>query len=124
MDEHRSFWKSQYILNILLYAGSIIGFMIIGLFFVEYQFKQQQKLFTKEIKLLVAGLCFGTYLIFFLNIILYGRMISFLNSEFYLGESLVGGIENGLLLLGLTLTFLLVFLERAIPIQREQDLTV
>ena len=56
--------------------------------------------------------------------LLYGRMAHFLNSEYYLGESLTAGISNEYVLLLVVFLWIIVFLERAVPMQKEQELTI
>lgn len=119
-----SFWRSQFYLQIglnILGPLILIGFLL-GMTITI--FKQQQKLFTKEIYRWVLGLYFLIFAGFLAHPILYGRMIHFLNTEFYLGEKLTSGISpEPLIGLGI-LFFVIVFLQRAIPMQNEQDLTV
>ena len=121
---HLDFWKAQFYLQIalkflgwILFVGFLIGISITNI-------KQQQKLFTREIYRWVLGLYFLIFAGFIAYPILYGRMIHFLNTEYNLGEPLTSGIATKPLLgLGI-LFFVIIFLQRAIPIQNEQDLTV
>ncbi len=123
-DSDIAFWKSQFYLQIgldflgwFLFIGVLIGLSVTNVL-------QQQKLFTTEVYRWVLGLYFLIFAGFIAHPILYGRMIHFLNSEYFLGESLTSGFEQGpLIVLGI-LFFLIIFLQRAIPIQNEQDLTV
>jgi magnesium-transporting ATPase (P-type) len=123
-DEHTSFWRSQYILLNILKFGGFIGFLIFSLLFAGVNFQQNRKFFTSEVKNLIYWLGFGVYAYFFLEMILYGRMILFLNEEFYLVEHIVGGDSEELLWLGIALIIAASFIEKAIPMQQEQDLTV
>jgi magnesium-transporting ATPase (P-type) len=123
-DEHTSFWRSQYILLNALKFGGYIGFLIFTLLFANINFQQNRKFFTSEIRSLIYWLSFGVFAYFFLEMILYGRMILFLNEEFYLGEHIVGGGSEELLWLGIALIIAVSFIEKAIPMQNEQDLTV
>jgi hypothetical protein len=121
---NESFWKSQFYWLLFLYgAGPVIaGLLFVG--FAVLMFKQKERLFTKEIK---NGIHAFFWLImggFFLNGILFGRMIHFLNNNHGLGEKLTAGISNELITLATAILILIVFIERAIPIQEEQDLTV
>ncbi|HBQ58702.1 MAG TPA: hypothetical protein DD671_03525 [Balneolaceae bacterium] len=121
---HLDFWKTQFHLQIalqflgwLLFIGFLIGISVTN-------FKQQQKLFTREVYRWVLGLYFLIFAGFIAYPILYGRMIHFLNAEYNLGEPLTSGIApEPLIGLGI-LFFVIVFLQRAIPMQNEQDLTV
>ncbi len=124
IEKHKAFWKSQFYLEILFrYAGFAVIFITM-LVFSELNFKQNNKLFTKEVKWGLGGFMFVIYGAYFGGYFLYGRMILFLNKEFYLGESIVGGGSQELLFMGTILLFLFIVFERAIPIQKEQDLTV
>lgn len=123
-NEHTSFWQSQYTLSIALKYGGHVGFMIFVIVFVAVNFKQDQKIFTKEKKYLIYGLSMGLFAYFFLEMVLYGRMILFLNEEFYLGEHIVGGVSEPLLWLAMALTIFVTYIEKGIPMQEEQDLTV
>jgi len=118
------FWKSQFQLTIGL---TVFGWVIFIGFLIGMSItitRQQQKLFTREIYHWVLGLYFLIFAGFLVHPILYGRMIHFLNTEFYLGEPLTSGISpEPMLGLGVLL-FLVIFLEKAVPMQNEQDLTV
>lgn len=122
--KHEGFWKFQFYLEIIFKYGGLIFLFLILFIYSEINFKQERKLFTKEIKWVFAGLCFAFLGAYFIELLLYGRMIYFLNTEFYLGESLVGGGSQYLLNLGIVFLFLIIFIEKAIPIQEEQDLTI
>lgn len=123
-DEHTQFWRSQYILLNVLKFGAYIGFLIFSFLFAGINIQQKRKFFTSEIRNLVYWLGFGVFAYFLLELILYGRMILFLNKEFYLGEHIVGGDSEELVWLGLVLIIVVIFIEKAIPMQQEQDLTV
>ncbi|MDZ7808436.1 MAG: hypothetical protein U5K71_15190 [Gracilimonas sp.] len=118
------FWKSQFQLII---GFTVFGWLILIGFLIGMAItitRQQQKLFTREIYHWVLGLYFLIFAGFLAHPILYGRMIHFLNTEFYFGEPLTSGISvEPVLGLGILL-FLIIFLEKAIPMQNEQDLTV
>jgi len=123
-DTNESFWKSQFYWLIFLYGAgtSIASLLFAGL--AVLMVKQKERLFTKEIK---HGIHAFFWLImggFILKGILFGRMIHFLNNNYGLGEKLTAGISNELLTLATAILILIVFIERAIPIQEEQDLTV
>lgn len=123
-NTNESLWKSQFYWLLFIYSA---GSSIASLLFVWLAIllvKQRERLITKEIK-------FGIYAFFWLimggyilNGILFGRMIHFLNNNYDLGEKLTAGISNELLTLATAILVLIVFIERAIPIQQEQDLTV
>jgi hypothetical protein len=123
-DSDLPFWRSQFYLKIgldflgwFLFIGVLIGLSITN-------FMQKQKLFTAEVYRWVFGLYFLIFAGFLAHPILYGRMIHFLNKEFNLGEPLTSGIASeSLLALGI-LFFLIIFLQKAILIQKDQDLTV
>ncbi len=123
-DENESFWKSQFYWIMFLFGAGPTLASLLFVVFTVLMVKQKEKLFTKEIKygihtffwLIMGGLVF--------NSILFGRMIYFLNNNYGLGEKLTAGISNELLTLATALLVLIVFIERAIPIQEEQDLTV
>lgn len=70
------------------------------------------------------GLFFLIFAGFIIKAVLYGRMIHFLNNEYYLSESLTGGISQEFVFLSVAFLFIIIFLERAVPLQKEQDLTV
>ncbi|WP_185957252.1 hypothetical protein [Gracilimonas mengyeensis] len=122
--EHLGFWKSQFYLELGLRVG---GWLMILLFFIGMtitNFRQKKKLFTPAIYRWFLGLYFFTFAGFLAKAILYGRLMYFLNHEFYLQESLTAGISTNMAL-GLALFFFLIlFLQKAIPMQKEQDLTV
>ncbi|NGP87499.1 DUF2975 domain-containing protein [Fodinibius halophilus] len=123
-EEHESFWKSQFYYQIAFYFG---GFLIFALFLIgvtEINFRQEKKLFTKEIKRFFGGIYALFITAFFIKAVLYGRMVHFLNNEYYLGESLTGGVSSSLLSIAVALLFIFLFLERAIKLQKEQDLTI
>lgn len=123
-EENESFWISQFYLEIIFrYRGLTLIFTLL-FFYAEVNIRQGKKLFTKEIKwflLALYGLVFFAYLI---KAFLYGRMILFLNRNYSIGESVVGGLSQELFWLLIPLLFLIIFIEKAIPIQQEQDLTV
>lgn len=124
LDKHKAFWSSQFYLEILFKYVGLTVFMGLLFLFVEINFRQGKKLFTKEVKWIIYGLIFSIYGAYFLGAFLYGRMIHFLNKEFYLVESLTGGLSQELLILATVLLFLIIFVEKGIPIQNDQDLTV
>lgn len=119
-----AFWQSQFHLLIGL---NVFGWFIIISFLIGISItniKQEQKLFTKELYRWALALYFLIFAGFLAHPILYGRMIHFLNTEFYLGEKLTSGISpEPLLVLGI-LFFVIIFLQKGIPIQNDQDLTV
>jgi len=123
-DRNEPFWKSQFYWLLFLYgAGPVIaGVLFAGL--AVLMVKQKERLFTKEIKYGIHAFFWLIMGGFFLNGILFGWMIHFLNNNYGLGERLTAGISNELLTLATAILFLIVFIERAIPIQEEQDLTV
>lgn len=122
--EERSFWRSQFYLHMGFTFGSLFIFMAFILGFSIINIKQKQKLFTKEVYRWVYGFYFMIIAGFIIYPIIYGRMIYFLNAEFYLGETLTSGIaDEPLFALGI-LIFLIIFLQKAIPMQKDQDLTV
>lgn len=122
-EKHESFWRFQFYLEIIFNYGGFALLFLILFIYSEVNFKQERKLFTKEIKWVFVGLS-GTFLgAYFIELLLYGRMIYFLNTEFYLGESLVGGSQY-LLNLGIIFLFLSILIDKAIPMQEEQELTV
>lgn len=119
-----TFWRSQFHLLIGL---NVFGWFILISFLIGISItniKQEQKLFTKELYRWALALYFLIFAGFLAHPILYGRMIHFLNTEFYLGEKLTSGISpEPLLVLGI-LFFVIIFLQKGIPIQNDQDLTV
>mgnify|MGYP003677148343 CR=1 FL=1 len=119
-----TFWRTQFRLLIGL---NVFGWLILISFLIGMSitnFRQEQKLFTKELYRWVFALYFLIFAGFLAHPILYGRMIHFLNSEFYLGEQLTSGIsQEPLFALGI-LFFVIVLIQKAIPIQNDQDLTV
>lgn len=124
LDKYKTFWKSQFYFEIIFRYGGLTFFFGLIFLLVELNFNQGKKLFTKEVKRVIYGLIFSIYGAFFLEAFLYGRMINFLNKEFYLGESLTGGFSQELLILATALLFLTIFIEKGVPIQNDQDLTV
>jgi hypothetical protein len=119
-----SFWQSQFYLQIGL---NVLGWLILVGFLLGVSItniRQEQKLFTQEIYRWVFALYFLVFAGFLAHPILYGRMIHFLNTEYYLGEPLTSGISQEPLWALMILFFVIIFLQRAIPIQNEQDLTV
>ena len=122
--EQRSFWQKFMYQKIFLFFGGLAAFMGMVIVWVDLNYKQEAKLFTKEIKYLIYGTFFGVYAFTFIDAFMYGRMIHFLNKEFYLGESLIGGAFTEMTFIGAALLILVIAIEKAIPIQQEQDLTV
>lgn len=118
------FWKSQFYLQLAFAFG---GWLAISIFFIVVtgiNFKQQKKLFTETIKKLFTSLFFLIFAGFIAKAVLYGRIIHFLNNNYYLGESLTGGISLAMVWVMAALFFIIIFLERAVPMQKEQDLTI
>ncbi|MDZ7658952.1 hypothetical protein [Fodinibius sp.] len=118
-----SFWRSQLYLQILFYFG---GLAIIGIFFIlfyELNYRKDNKLFVPAIKNVILGLSIlfsgGAILKWGLDF----RLYNFLNDQFYFGEPLPP-IDNNMIFLGGTLLFTAIILQRAVELQKEQDLTI
>lgn len=119
-----NFWKSQFYLSFGYHYGGLLLLNILFIILLKTNFRQGKKLFTTQIKYLFSGIFFLLITGYFLGAILYGRMIHFLNENFYLGESLTGGLSTELLGISIAVIFVILLLERAVPMQKEQDLTV
>ena len=122
--EQRVFWQQFIYQKIFLFFGGLAGVVAIMLAIIDISSKNKGALFSKEFYRLLTGLTIGLYVFGFINQFMYGRMINFLNTEFSLSESLFRGFANWYIFLGLGLTFLLIALQKAIPNQQEQELTV
>jgi len=123
LQDHLAFWQSQFYLQIIFYYGGIV---IIGIFFIlfyEINYRKDNKLFVPAIKnvILSLSILFSSGAI--LKWVLDFRLLNFLNSQFYLGEP-SPPIDNVLVLLGSVLLFTAIILQRAVALQKEQDLTI
>lgn len=123
-EKHNDFWKSQFYFKIIFKNIGFALFFLIGLIFSEINIRQNRKLFTREIKWLFFALLLLVFIAQIVDVLIYGRMIVFLNREFYLGESLIGGFTQEFNWLIGALLFLIIFIEKGIPILEEQELTV
>jgi len=124
INNDEGFWKSQFYLEWGFRFG---GWLIIGSLLIvitEINFRQNKKLFTKEIKQLFFGMFWLIFTGGLIKALLYGRMIHFLNNEYYLGKSLTGGISNEFVWLSVIFLWIILIFERTIPMQKEQDLTI
>ena len=122
--EQRAFWQQFIYQKIFLFFGGLAALMGLLIVWADLNFKQESKLFTKEVKYLIYITFFGVYAYALLDTFMYGKMIHFLNKEFSLGESLVGGSLTEMTFLGVALLILAGAIQKAIPIQKEQELTV
>lgn len=123
-DKTESFWKSQIYLE---FFYNTVGFLIIYLVFiiliVRFQ-KQNSKLFTQYVGKIFVVLSAFFYLSFFVDMIIYGRLMMFLNKTYYLGESITGGGSQQTLNIGIALFFIGIIIQQASTLQEEQDLTI
>lgn len=122
--EQRAFWQQFIYQKIFLFFGGLAALMGLLIVWADLNFKQESKLFTKEVKYLIYITFFGMYAFTFIDSFMFGKMIHFLNKEFYLGESLIGGSITEMTFIGAALLILVIAIEKAIPIQQEQELTV
>jgi hypothetical protein len=120
----KEFWKSQFYLEWGFRFGGWLILIIFLIVITEVNFQQNKKLFTTKIKRLFSGLFFLIFAGFIIKAVLYGRMILFLNNNYYLGEPLTGGVSNEYVFLLAVFLWIIVFFERAVPMQKEQDLTI
>lgn len=118
-----SFWRSQFYLQILFYYGGLFIIGILYMVYYEINYRKDNKLFVPAIKNVILSLSLlfsgGAILKWALDF----RLFNFLNGQFYLGESLPP-IDNNLILLGVALLFTAIILQRAVELQKEQDLTI
>lgn len=123
-DKTRAFWKSQLYLEFFYSTFGLIILCFFYLILIRSINIQKNKLFSigigKTFQILAAYL----YLGFFLDMILYGRLMLFLNKTYYLGESITGGGSDETLYLGTALFFIGIIIQRASTLQEEQDLTI
>lgn len=123
-DKTQSFWKSQIYLE---FFYSTIGLLIIYLLYIilirRIQ-KQKNKLFSQDIGKVFLILSAFLYLSFFVDMIIYGRLMLFLNKTYYLGETITGGGSQQTLNIGVALFFIGMIIQGASTLQEEQDLTI
>jgi hypothetical protein len=124
VNKDNQFWKSQFYLEWGFQFGGLLVLGVLLIVITEINFRQNKKLFTKEIKRLFFGLFFLIFTGLVIEAVLYGRVMHFLNNQYYLGESLTGGISTEYVFLLAVFFWIITFFERAVPMQQEQDLTV
>ena len=123
-EQHIGFWRTNFIIRLVLYYGSWIFFLLFMAVYGYLNIRQNNKLLTKEVERLLGG----TFLLFtigwFGHDMLNQRTITFLKNEFSLNESTgaLQSYEMYFLLLALLLAYSLI--AKAVPVQEEQDLTV
>lgn len=125
-DNHERFWKSQFLMLKLFSSGGAFLYAVLAGAFAWVYFREGEKYFTRDIKRIIHGFCILVLAGIVLYTIFYGRMVLFLNNEFNMNEPLLSGLSemyNWTFLL-LAVLFLYAFIEKAIPIQEEHDLTV
>jgi len=125
-EKHETFWISQLLMLHLFSSGGALLYFILSISFAWIYFREGEKYFTRDIKRIIHGFCLLVLAGFVIYTFLYGRLAYFLNKEFNMNESLLSGLSemNDWMFLLLAVLFLYAFIEKAIPIQEEQDLTV
>ncbi|PAU94851.1 hypothetical protein CK503_05100 [Aliifodinibius salipaludis] len=123
LEDDLTFWRSQFCLQIFFYYGGLFIIGILYMLYYEINYRRDNKLFVPAIKNVILSLSLlfsgGAILKWGLDF----RLISFLNNQFYLGEP-SPPIDNELILLGVALLFTGIILQRAVALQKEQDLTI
>jgi len=125
-EKHEPFWKSQILMLHLFSSGGALFFVILSVAFAWIYFREGEKYFTRDIKRVIHGFFLLVLAGIVIYTFLYVRLAYFLNNEFNMYESLHSGISEMYewTFLLLAVLFLYAFIEKAIPIQEEQDLTV
>jgi len=124
-EKHETFWKSQFLMLHLFSSGGALFYAILAVAFAWVYFREGERYFTRDIRRFIQ--CFFLVLAgFVIYTFLYSRLAYFLNKEFNMNESLLSGLSEmyDWTFLLLAVLFLYAFIEKAIPIQEEQDLTI
>lgn len=123
-NEHAPFWKEKFIWSFVLYYGGMIAFILLIMAFGYINLKQDYKLLTKEIEKIFQIAFFlalaGCLAYQFLN----RQIIDFLNSEFQMNESAGALASNEIFFIVLAMLTGYIVIARAVPVQKDQDLTV
>lgn len=123
-DKTRSFWKSQIYLEFFYTTIGLLIICLVYIILIRKLQKQSAKLFSQAIGQTFLILSAFLYLSFFVDMIIYGRLMLFLNETYYLGESITGGGSQQTLNIGMALFFIGIIIQRASTLQEEQDLTI
>ena len=117
-----TFWKWQFYLQILFYTG---GYLIMGILFIifnEMKFRNK-KLFITPIKNIILSFALLFLFGIFIKWSIDWRLFNFLNDHYYLGENMPP-LSNTLLYIGTPTFIFALYLEQAVHLQKEQDLTI
>lgn len=123
-EKHMQFWKSHYTLLLIFKYSAWIFFCLFSGIFGYLNLKQDDKLLTREIQRLFGTSLFVFFIGYFVFEFLNNRTITFLNEQFNLSEpiGIFSSLEMYFVLMLLIIIYSLV--NKAIPVQEEQDLTV
>ena len=123
-EQHTDFWRTQFILRLVLHYGGLILLCIFFGIFGYLNLKQDNKLLTREVEQLLGASFFLAFMGWIGYYMLNRWTISFLNSEFNLAESTSALSTNEIYFTMLALMLAYSLIAKAVPVQEEQDLTV
>ncbi|MEQ9278620.1 MAG: DUF2975 domain-containing protein [Balneola sp.] len=123
-NDSESFWKSQIYLEFFYGFGSMLIICVFLIALLRINEKKQNRIFSKEIGKTFNYFTALLLVSFFLDMLIYGRLMVFLNETYYLGESITGGGSQLKLFIAAIFIFLGNVIQRGNTLQEEQDLTI